>query len=109
MDWTKIVDWIKLSPKYLLPISLFSGALLFIDPNWISFFGLNNFVIQFRPFISIIFFLSDALLLSHFIFQIANPENEWIKNRKKYSRMKKMLVGLTVRRQTLWDIIQYSK
>jgi hypothetical protein len=29
MDFSKYLDWIKLSPRYLLPIALFTGFALF--------------------------------------------------------------------------------
>jgi len=95
MDWSKIIDWIKLSPKYLLPISLVCGTLLFLETKWVGFFGLANIIDQFRPWISIIFFLSNALIISDIIFQIIKWGNKKITNKKKFMNMTKRLYDLT--------------
>ncbi|MBN2366681.1 MAG: superinfection exclusion B family protein [Calditrichaeota bacterium] len=95
MDWSKIIDWIKLSPRYLLPISLVSGAFLFLDQKWTDFFGLTNFINQFRPWISVVFFLSIALIISDIIFQIINWGKQGVNNKKKFRNMTKRLFDLT--------------
>jgi hypothetical protein len=40
MDMSRFVEWIKLSPRHLLPLSLFTGFLLFAPPRWLAVFGL---------------------------------------------------------------------
>ena len=36
----RLVEWIKLSPRYLLPLSLFTGFLLFAPQGWLVVVGL---------------------------------------------------------------------
>ncbi len=40
MDIGRLVEWIKPSPRYLLPLSLLTGFLLFAPAKWLSVFGL---------------------------------------------------------------------
>lgn len=63
MDLSKLVEWIKLSPKYLLPISLVSGFLLLANEKLLQSVGLDEFVNVFRAWIGIIFLLASALLV----------------------------------------------
>jgi len=60
----KLVEWIKLSPRYLLPLSLFTGFLLFAPAKWLFVFGLVGFVSDYRSWFGLAFLLSTALLLS---------------------------------------------
>ena len=40
MDIGRLVEWIKLSPRHLLPLSLFTGFVLFAPGEWLAVFGL---------------------------------------------------------------------
>jgi hypothetical protein len=40
MDLGRLVGWIKLSLRYLLPLSLFTGFMLFASHDWLAVFGL---------------------------------------------------------------------
>jgi hypothetical protein len=40
MDIGRFVEWIKLSPRHLLPLSLFTGFMLFVSQEWLAVFGL---------------------------------------------------------------------
>ncbi len=44
IDIGRRVEWIKLSPRYLLPLSLFTGFILFAPKKWLAVFGLLNLV-----------------------------------------------------------------
>jgi Super-infection exclusion protein B len=63
MDIGRLVEWIKLSPGHLVPLSLFTGFLLFAPERWLAVFGLVGFVSQWRPYFGAVFLLSTALLL----------------------------------------------
>lgn len=67
MDHKNVIDWVKLSPKYLIPFSLVSGLLIFANEKLLSTFGLSLLVNNIRPWIAIIFLISTALIASHFI------------------------------------------
>jgi hypothetical protein len=61
-DAGKLLDWIKLPPRYLLPILIVSGFGLFAPTSLQDRFGITGFVQQFRAFIGVAFLLSFALL-----------------------------------------------
>lgn len=67
MDLAKLIEWIKLSPKYLLPISIISGLLIFSNEKLLNVFGIYEFVIDYRAVLGIVFLVSSALVLSNII------------------------------------------
>ena len=48
MDIGRLVEWIKLSPRHLLPLSLFTGFVLFAPQKWLAVFGIFGFVSDYR-------------------------------------------------------------
>lgn len=64
VDVSKLVDWIKLSPRYLVPLSLVTGFVLFAPQRWLAVFGLVGFVSDYRPWFGAAFLLSTTLLVS---------------------------------------------
>lgn len=62
IDFGKFIDWIKLSPRYLIPIFLTSGFLLFAPSNYVGPLGLLEFREMYRSWIGI-FFLSSSVLI----------------------------------------------
>lgn len=90
-----IFDWIKLSPKYMIPISFVSGFLIFADDTLLNKFGLNELVTKFRPYLGLIFLLSIVLIISNFLFWSIPIVNKWINNLKINSRMRSRLNNLT--------------
>jgi hypothetical protein len=44
MDIGRLVEWIKLSPRHLIPLSLFTGFVLFAPERWLAVFGLVDLV-----------------------------------------------------------------
>ncbi len=85
MDISKLVEWIKLSPKYLLPISLVSGILLFAGEFLLEKFGLNLFVNNFRPWIGIVFLMATSLIFIDILYQVSS----WLKSRYTNTRSQK--------------------
>lgn len=67
MDHKNLIDWVKLSPKYLIPFSLVSGFLIFAGEEILDTFGLSLLLKNYRSWISIIFLISIALIASNFI------------------------------------------
>jgi hypothetical protein len=65
MDFTKFLDWIKLSPKYLAAIGIFAGGLLFTPQSFTETLGLLTIIGKYRPWIGLVFFLTIALLAAH--------------------------------------------
>jgi hypothetical protein len=44
MNIGRLVEWIKLSPRHLIPLSLFTGFVLFAPERWLAVFGLVDLV-----------------------------------------------------------------
>ena len=49
MDIGRLVERIKLSPRHQVPLSLFTGFVLFAPQRWLSVFGLVGIVSQWHP------------------------------------------------------------
>lgn len=65
MDFSKIVDWIKLPPKYLFAIAVISGFLLFTSTGVLATLGLASIVAQYRALIGVLFLIATVLFLVH--------------------------------------------
>lgn len=95
MYWKNIIEWIKLSPKYLLPISLICGFLIFSNQPVLDLFGVNDLVINFRPVIGIVFLVSSTLVISDLIIKVFNHLKKYIKVRHDYKHLKDRLNKMT--------------
>jgi len=96
MDISKFIEWIKLSPRYLLPIALVSGFFLFAPKTAQATFGSQNFVDQFRFWIGLIFLLSTSLTLSDITIRIGVFVVKYIKDKRTLNNMVKNLYLLSV-------------
>src|SRR5205807_10388638 len=67
VDFGKIVDWIKLSPRHYFAVLLASGALLFLPDGALGVLGLVQLRTTYRGWIGAVFILSAALLLGHLL------------------------------------------
>lgn len=70
MDISKIIDFIKLPPKYYLAFVIFSGTLLFSPDNFTQKLGMYEFVNQWRPLLGIVFLFFTSLLMVHVIIMV---------------------------------------
>lgn len=96
MDWIgKVIDWIKLSPKYLLPISLASGFIIFAKSEWLQLLGLAELRAKYVPWIGGIFLLSTVLLLSHAVITFSSWVRKRVSMKRALKRAKQRLHNLT--------------
>jgi hypothetical protein len=87
VDFSRYVEWIKLSPRYLLPISLFTGFVLFAPQEMLDRFGLVRLLSDYRPYFGLVFLLSTTLLLSAALAAVYS----WFKKRRRQrARLKYM-------------------
>ena len=84
MDFSKLSEWLKLSPKYLFPICLVTGFALFAPANILEVFGINSLVSEIRPYLGIVFLLSASLLITN----LFTSSYSWAQ--KKYQRALKL-------------------
>ena len=64
LDLTKLTDWIKLKPRYLLAISATTGAVLFLPDGILEGLGLHVFRSEYLGYVGFVFILAAALLAS---------------------------------------------
>jgi transposase len=83
VDFSKLVDWIKLSPRYLLPIVLVTGFLLFASKDTLEIFGLAGLVSDYRSWLGLVFLLFAFLLVSAAITSGLSLAYRWIKQKRK--------------------------
>jgi len=94
-----LIEAIKLSPRYLLPIWIFTGFVVFAPKELLSIFGLTDIVSSYRPYFGLAFLLSGALLVSSACIAFY----EWLK-RKHRER-----VTRTFRHQRLRQLTEDEK
>jgi hypothetical protein len=88
----KILELVKLSPKYLMAIILATGILLFAKREHMVSLGLADFIDSYRPWISIVFLLSASLFVSYPLSFIASVGYKWFYKRLETHRSKKRLL-----------------
>ena len=96
MDLSKLIDWIKLSPRYLIPFSLISGFLIFADEEIVGFFGLNEFTKNNLPYIGIVFLLSSGLILSGILISLLDYGKGILLKLINRKKIKEFLKNLTL-------------
>lgn len=65
LDPARLTEWLKLAPRYLFPLALVSGFLLFAPDRWLGPLGLAGVRDGWpQPYLGAIFLLSCALLVS---------------------------------------------
>jgi len=95
MDFSKLIDFIKLSPKYYLAIALFSGILLFLPEAYIEYLDLSDFVSQNKNWISLIFLFFLVLFAITAGTKLIKHVSNLIFYRKIIQNGKKRLLDLT--------------
>lgn len=76
----KIIEFIKLCPKYLFVISVASGILLFANNKFINILGIGNLLNDYRKYLGIVFLISSIFTINEILCFIIKKIN------KKYSR-----------------------
>jgi hypothetical protein len=95
MDLSKFLEWLKLSPRYLVPIAIVTAILLFSPTPFLEKLGLSLFVIQFRAYLSIVFLLSSVLILANWVLSLFEWLRKQIEGRKRANEYYKRLESLS--------------
>ncbi|MHB8638100.1 MAG: super-infection exclusion protein B [Fimbriimonadaceae bacterium] len=88
---SKIVEWVKLKPLYVVAAGLTSGALLFLPKPWLTSIGLKGFVDAQKGWVRFAFLASCAILTAYFSFWLAERIKKW---HEKKSNVKRLVEGL---------------
>lgn len=73
MDFTKILDWLKLSPRYLIPIALVTGFAIFSSDTILNTFGITSLVNTYRGYIGAVFIISFVLAFTEGALLVYRP------------------------------------
>lgn len=95
MDFSKAIEIIKLKPKYLFPIVIFTGIIVFSKDKFLNYLGTQEFVNQYRAWFGITFLASCALLVSHGTIKIGTSLIEKFSKRQTIKLGQKLLHSLT--------------
>jgi hypothetical protein len=71
MNMADLANWLKLSPKYLLPLAVLSTCLLFLPPSVLAEFGVDTFAQTYHIWIGPACLALWCILLSHAGFALA--------------------------------------
>ena len=104
MDLDKFLNWIKLSPKYLLGIDIIAGFLLFGNSALLGTLGLKDFKEQYRSWIGLALVISSGLLCAHIIVEIWNKGNNKFSTKRVVGAGKKRLKNLTQQEKEILNL-----
>ena len=91
----KVVDLIKLPPRYIIPIVIVAGILSFAPDAILDGLGIRGFVQQYRPYIVVIFLLSTAFVVTPLLVELAKLAADNILGDLILSRARKSLNSLS--------------
>lgn len=98
------IDLLKLAPRYLIAITLITGALLFIPGRWLEHIGLQEFASNYRQWLGFGFLVSLILWLV----SIATTIWEWIAGmRFRHSVNKRVIQKLSNLTEDEKQILRY--
>jgi hypothetical protein len=91
VDISKILDSLKLSPKYLFAVLAAGSFLLFVPATFLDHMGLAQFRQRFLPYVGVITLLSASLLFTHGAAFVV----DWLKSKRNLNLRNKLLRSLT--------------
>lgn len=94
LDLGKMIDWVKLAPKYLFGIFVASGIFLFLPASWLSYLGLGPANQIVRPWVSSALLVSFSLIVAHLVWPLAGAGRgkirEWNDLRRLTARLRNL-------------------
>jgi len=92
MDWSKgILEFLKLTPKNVLPLTIISSFFLFAPKSWLNTLSILEIQQEYQITIGLVFLFSIAILITHLIFGFLNKvKNIWFKRQVKLIIIKQL-------------------
>ena len=91
----KIIEFLKLTPRYLVALWLPTAVILFAPPQFNQRLGISKFTDDYRFWIGIVFLVTSTLFITHTL----TPAFAWIREAMRVhiiaKNMKRYLRGLT--------------
>jgi len=100
-DPSKWIEYLKLHPKYVLPIFVFCLFLLCAPISVLSILGLEKVLEEYRVVPGIILMLSASMLLVHLILKTYTSSQKQLRRRRERSRRRRVLTSLSPAEKTL--------
>lgn len=106
MNIGDILNWVKLSPRYLFPIAIVASALMFLPAQVLLRFGLHTFAQKYQMWIGFACLAAYSLLLAHAIYWLKDrvvrrqSESRLLKALRNLSREEKLVLAEYILLQT---------
>ena len=90
MDFSKLIEWVKLKPRYFFTVAFATSVVLFAPIEVIERLGLAEFIADYRGWVGLVFLVSFAAWLSHGIAYIGAAVLSrlqgwrWVRTGRKY-------------------------
>ena len=65
MDFSKLIDWVKLRPRYFFMVAFATGVILFAPSEIAIRLGIAALITEYRGWVGLVFVVSFAAWLSH--------------------------------------------
>lgn len=96
-----VIEFLKLAPKYFLPILIFSGIIVFLPESWLEFLYLDTIILKYRWIASLLFILSLSMFIGGILIKAYDVLKNKIKNRKINKYVKNKLNNLSETQRTI--------
>lgn len=102
-----VIDFLKLAPKYFLPLLIFSGIIIFIPYGWLEFLHLDVVVVEYKWIFSLIFIFALSMFGAGLLLKFYDSLTKRINKRKAYKNMKNKLKNLSeTQRRILLNFVE---
>lgn len=100
-----LIEFLKLAPKYFLPILLFSALVVFSPQKWLAFLSLELIGVKYKWIFSLLFLISASMFLSGVLIRLydAYVERKRAKNAEK--TIKQKLSNLSERQKDILKVL----
>lgn len=100
-EWLSLPEFLKLSPRHLLPVALVAGVMTLSDDRRLEQMGLKGFRDQYRPWIAVVFLGSAAVVVSHVVCDGAGMIRRQHERREARKEGRRRLHDLTPREKQI--------
>ena len=95
IDPTKWVEYLKLQPKYILPVFLVCLFVLYAPDSILNILGLDKVLDEYRILPGILFILSFSVLLVHLLLQAYTRIQTQVRLRRETRQRRRALTSLS--------------
>lgn len=102
-----VIDFLKLAPKYFLPLLIFAGIMIFIPESWLEFLYLEEIIIKYKWIFSLLFIFALSMFIAGLLLKVNDLLIKRMNERKAYKNVKNKLKNLSeIQRSILLDFVE---